>query len=291
MDPQTTNTVPSTTTPMEGPRFQQALESQRAALLAMTENQVERRARLDPSGAFLVAWASTERVAPLRERLVAIFGQAATEHLDALPVIALATRHADIDWMRTTEAVDLSELHREVTAQHRLLITDADSLVNRGFLPAKALDNARSMLGYQASVDSLQVVIAVLRERWPQFEGNTPLTRANLDAAETVAMRMTHAMSQRGLNASEVSASDLRLRALSKLIRTYEEVRRMVTFYRWFEGDADTITPSFYAGRGGRKAGSSDEDVSRDDGPSTDEPVPTPPPTPSPINGGPPFPG
>ena len=44
----------------------------------------------------------------------------------------------------------------------------------------------------------------------------------------------------------------IRDQAFTLMMRAYDEVRRAVTFLRWQQGDADTIAPSLYAGRGGR---------------------------------------
>jgi|GEM_PF-1562206 len=295
MAPISNDSSSTPTTSEEGPRFQEALEGQRAALMAMAEEQIERRPRLDPTVAFLAAWATVGRVQAHLPALVTRFGQDAKRFVDELPLIALATRQADIDWKKANEGTDSSALHDEVGREHRLLLTDAESLVNRGLLPEKSLNNARGLQGYQTTVDSLQVVISVLREHWSAIEGHTPITRADLDRAEMVAMRMTSALSKRGQATASIGATDLRARALSKLVRTYEEVRRMVVFLRWFEGDAAMITPSLYAGRGGRPSGREDEpddvvtdpvDTDKED--MDTEVVPPPPVTPSPDDG-PPF--
>ena len=77
------------------------------------------------------------------------------------------------------------------------------------------------------------------------------------------------------------------MRALSDLIYGYDQLRRMMSYLRWSEGDADSIVPSLYAGRGRRTASDvddTDEPCDTDD--DTDFPSPA---TPSPNNGGAPF--
>ncbi len=44
----------------------------------------------------------------------------------------------------------------------------------------------------------------------------------------------------------------MRARAFTLFSRAYDQVRRAVNVLRWDEGDADSIAPSLYAGRGGR---------------------------------------
>ncbi|WP_438004954.1 hypothetical protein [Sorangium sp. So ce321] len=41
-------------------------------------------------------------------------------------------------------------------------------------------------------------------------------------------------------------------------MHAYDQTRRAVSYLRWNEGDAETIAPSLYKGRGGRAASSSD---------------------------------
>jgi hypothetical protein len=36
-------------------------------------------------------------------------------------------------------------------------------------------------------------------------------------------------------------------------VRTYDEVRRLVAYFRWEEGDADELAPSLFAGRARKK--------------------------------------
>ena len=82
---------------------------------------------------------------------------------------------------------------------------------------------------------------------------------------------------------------ELRARALSRLVRVYEELRRMMTFLRWHQDDVHAITPSLWANRGRRGRA---RDVEPEPKPSDDDVVPDAPGgpfAPSPNNGGPPF--
>ena len=50
----------------------------------------------------------------------------------------------------------------------------------------------------------------------------------------------------RGANI-DVASTELRKRTASLLASRYDEVRRVLTFLRWKEGDADRIAPSLHA--------------------------------------------
>lgn len=263
-----------------------ALDSVRASLLALPEDEVQRAHTLEANAAAVMAEASAKKLEPHRAALVAQFGESATRMLDELLVYARATQQADIELAATEVPTDLSKHHDEVRRAYQLLITDADALANRGHLDATLLESARDIQGYQALIKSTLVLAQTLRAHWSSVTGRSPLTLADLDHAELVARRMAEALGDRAHGVSRAPAAELRARALSKLVAIYEEVRRMMTYLRWYQDDADTIVPSLWSTRGRR--GRSRRDDERDDD-DTDAPF-SPVSGPVPNNGGPAFP-
>ena len=84
-------------------------------------------------------------------------------------------------------------------------------------------------------------------------------------------------------------SGQIRSRALGLLVKTYGETRRMLTYVRWWEDDADSIAPSLWSGR--RRSTSS---RGIDTPPAGENPQPVTPvapivpiPTPGPIGDGP----
>lgn len=261
------------------PSFSAALEARRAVLEAMPETMINRRIRLD----VIDASESTTRALrnldeELRAMLVAEYGERASKILDGLETTARAARQAEAALGTKEETADVAAIHAEVMAMYERLFTDASSLALRGFLPKERLAAPRELKSYQGTLQSLLWVIEVFRDVWPSVEGETPVKLADLAAADALAARMADAMAKKSLGALRASAVETRTRAMSLLIREYEELRRMVTFVRWFEGDYDRLVPSLYAGRGGR--GKKDE-------PANDEDLPVSGPVPN--NGGPAF--
>ncbi len=51
-----------------------------------------------------------------------------------------------------------------------------------------------------------------------------------------------------------------RARAFALLVDAYDGCRRALTYLRWKEGDADTIAPSLFKKRPGRKPGKKEEE-------------------------------
>ena len=136
-------------------------------------------------------------------------------------------------------------------------------------------------------VTSTLVLVALFHEVWAVVSHKTPVTVADLDRVERSAQRTLQRLNEREPGASRLPAADLHSGAVSKLMRTYGEIRRMLTYVRWWNGDADSIAPSLWSGRRGkgraRVADPVDSDLPVDDE-DAEPPMPS-----GPVNGGPPF--
>jgi hypothetical protein len=266
-----------------------ALNGMRAELRAMPESEIERRATLDPSSAALVAGATAKKLGPFRAQLVATFGPEAGDLLDQLPVVALATRQADIELTTSMPPDDLSEPYAQVRAAHQLLLVDADALALRGHIDPKRLEPARNVQGYLTTVDSVERLVSLLRDDWDRLAPHTPLTAAELDRAVVLAKSLSAAVAARDNGVYRAPALETRIRALSKLTRLYDALRRMMTYLRWEQDDIDQLVPSLYASRGRRTRSRNDVDPNGRNPALDDDAEPTTPIPPSPINGGQPF--
>ena len=266
-----------------------ALNGLRAELTAMPESEIERRTTLDASSAALIAGATAKKVERFRAELIATFGPQAGELLDQLPVVALATRQADIELSMSVPPEDLTEPYAQVRAAHQLLLVDAEALALRGHIDPKRLGPARHVQGYLATVDSVERLVSLLREDWDKLAPHTPLTAADLDRAVVLAKSLSAAVAARDNGVHRAPALETRIRVLSRLMRLYDALRRMMTYLRWEQDDVDQLAPSLWASRGRRGRSRNDVDpnprnpaLDDDGGPAT--PIP-----PSPVNGGAPF--
>ncbi len=258
--------------------FSAALEARRAVLEAMPEAHINRRRRIDVIDASeSVARALANIDDELRAQLVSEYGERASTILDGLETTARAARQAEAALGTKEESADVAAVRDEVMAMFERLYTDASSLALRGLLPKERLAAQRDLKSYQGTLQSLVWIIEVFRDVWPSVQDETPVKLADLAAADALATRMADTIAKRSLGTLRASAAETRVRAISLLIREYEELRRMVIFVRWFDGDQDRIVPSLYAGRGGR--GKKDEPM--DDDVPVSGPVPN--------NGGPAF--
>ena len=248
--------------------FHACLDARRVVLRAMPERAITRRLALDLVTVSTMASRAVSAVTPHREALVARFGPEVSTLLESLEITSRAARQAEVERVNEENGTsDLAALHAEVVSTYQRLVIDAKSLVLRGFLRKERLVSRHDLKSYEGALQSLLRLVGLFRDSWDALEPHTPVVVEDLDHAERVCDRMGSALAGRHSRAAR-EARETRTRALSLLVREYEELRRMISFVRWFDGDADRIVPSLYVGRGGR--GKKKNTEPRDD---TDAPV------------------
>ena len=221
-----------------------------------------------------------------RAAIVAVLGEQHAEPIDKIEVYGQAALQADADHTISITPAPVAALSAEVVETIEVLRADAVAHVKRKHIEPGALAELRGGVGFSNQVFDLVQLIAVFRKYWATLAPVTRVTLAELDAAEQLAKRFVDALGEREQGPAATSASaDLQKRAYTKFVDTYDLIRRAIAFLRWTQGDADTIAPSLWAGRGGRKTRSQDGGGV----PAADDGEPSTPVAPSPINGGGPF--
>lgn len=255
----------------------EALDERRAALLSLPEARVVRGLKLDASFAAEMVIGRARLIAAYRDDLVAQFGPGAGTLVDELVEVAQAAMQADVELTAAAKPADLSAMAAALRHEHELLLTDARSLANRKLFDRDRVEAARGTHGNRAAIHNTLVLVAMFRDHWDAVASFTPVTRADLARAENQASEMLSAMGRRSRRSERAPAAELRTRALSALVEHWDDVRRMITYLRWKEGDADDLAPSFYARHRTRRARES-PDVARSNVASPVEPdeAPTP---------------
>ena len=200
------------------------------------------------------------------------------ERVKNLESYAIALSHANTLYLYATQPADsLDPLLEEGNKLRDTLLADANALILRGLLNGNHLKDLKGVIGYKNLAVDLQILTTLFRENFAQIEGKCATTRAELSRAEVVAHGVLRAVGLREQGTALIAeTTDVRARALTKLMQVYDSARRAVTYLRWAENDVDTIAPSLYAGRGtGRKKAATDI-----------KDPPKPPPTGSPSTGG-----
>ena len=231
-----------------------ALDSKREELARMADTEATRG--LDPTLAAGVVNAARTGIEKHRDAVRTKFGEDGLAIVDGLWADAEATRQAQFDFASGSKTSDLSALHDQVMEKHTLLVTDADALANRKLLDRTRINTARGVQGYRNAAGSTMILVSIFHENSALLGSKTALTMEEVDDAERVARAMLHAMDEREFGTQKLAPEERRNRAMNTLIQNYGEVRRMLTYLRWWHGDVDAIAPSLWVSRrttGGKK--------------------------------------
>ncbi|WP_438000129.1 hypothetical protein WMF26_09900 [Sorangium sp. So ce185] len=201
--------------------------------------------------------------------------------LERLETYALAAWYAHLVWLSSggTESA-LKPLVEEAVPLRENLLGDAEALARRGLLDAETVAEIRAGQGHIDTANDLVALSALFSGSWSEIAGKTAATEEEVNRAGELGPQLLAALGVRehGKGPGPTEAADTRARAFALLVHAYDQTRRAIAYLRWNEGDADTIAPSLYKGRGGRAASSSDAAAPQDDAPT----APTAPASPAP---------
>ncbi len=223
---------------------------------------------LDVNAVTTMVLAALPRMWTLRHEIIASLPTIDVEQFDKIEIYAKALTYAQIvyanSWTPTEELPALAARALTIRAQ---FLKDASSLAGRGFLNAKHLEELKGGTGYENVAFDLGRLVQMFRERWNEIATMTPIRPTELDEAEHLFERIKLACAERARQSeATIAAAADRQRAYTLLVKAYDEARRATIFLRWHQDDADTFTPSLWAGRGGRGGGSSEGEKEEDKG-------------------------
>jgi hypothetical protein len=207
---------------------------------------------VDVTGAAMVVLAAAAEARKLRPAMVLKFGEEDASAVDRLELVARAALAAAAEHMAYESGVDVGPLSDQACALRETLVLEVRSLVSRKRLPRGLLSVLRGAGSFRGQVADLLHLSGILRRGWTELGDFVGIEVADLDRAEALAAELAAAVGARDVGGQSPTAA-LRQRAFTLMANTYDDVRRMVSYLRWKDGDADAYTPSFYAGRRGRK--------------------------------------
>lgn len=205
----------------------------------------------DVTDAALRAQLVAEQLAPFRDELLAIYGSERIRCLDRLAVVARAALLVDATYRAADEVPDERAMTAELLRERDFLRAATQMLIDRGAVDRRAL-RAQSTRFSRPSLclDVLQLV-AILEDHCVP-EGVGGITCSELGRAETHVNDLLVAIAARE-SGTPTPLADLRARAFTLLVTTYDEVRRLLPYLRWKEGDADLLAPSLWDNPGPKK--------------------------------------
>jgi hypothetical protein len=218
---------------------------------------------LDIPTAVSVVLGALPAVRPLRGDIVTQLPKFPLAYLDNLETYALAAWYAHLVALPAAAgSKQVKDLVEEAMPLRAALLSDADALARRGLVSSETVTDIRAGQGHIDTANDLVALSALFSSSWAEIQGKTAATMAEVQQAALLGPQLLAALGVRDQSrVSPGEASERRARAFSLLVRAYDATRRAVSYLRWDEDDADSLTPSLYKGRGGRP--SSDSSVSK----------------------------
>lgn len=156
-----------------------------------------------------------------------------------------------------------ADFTRALAAEARALRTKlrraAQYLADSELLDARKVAAVPRQAGNLRTAQDLLGLVALLREAWPVVGERVLVDAEELDRATVVGAELVRGLGARlqpGFRDEERARAGERLaRAFTLMVRAYGECRRLVTFVRWWEGNAGEVAPSLFGKGVGRRRG------------------------------------
>jgi hypothetical protein len=224
-----------------------------APLIAAVRDEELHPINLDITSAVATVLGALPEIRELSARMAELPGLD-VQNIDQLEDLTLAVRHANTQYLTAAAPPDdLAEVLADGLTLRDNLKGEVEQLVRRGHINPKSLKGVSGGNGYKNLAKDLAIYCAVLRAAWAEIQGKCGTDLDELEHGERIGNRILRIVGLREQGPSLFSDTTAnRLRAFTLFMRTYDEVRRAVTYLRWKKNDADDIAPSLYAGRGGR---------------------------------------
>lgn len=227
---------------------QRALAAIEPELRALDRSEVA-PANLSAPRACATVLAALPAIRGLRAEIARRLPEHPVERIDRLERYALAALCAHLA-TEPRSGARIRALFAEGKALARELSMHARALALKGLIEASALDAFAKGRGHLATASALTAATMLLRSRWDAVRGKTALEPGDLDRAERIARELCEIAGRRGrVDPTVVDGLDVRARALTLLVRAYDDTRHAIAYVRRKEGDADVIAPSLFAKR------------------------------------------
>lgn len=195
------------------------------------------------------------------------------EAFDRLEDLVQAMKYAQGNYQIALEPPDdLLDLTTQAQKMRDRLLADAHALSTFGLFSANTLEKLKGGNGYNNLAEDLELLSRAMTTEWERISAKSHHTLEDIEAASRMGFRLTRIAGLREQGPARLAAAtELRLRAFTAMIRTYEDARSGIEFLRRREGDAETIAPTLYnGGRRRRQPGDDTQPVV----PGTTQPAP-----------------
>jgi hypothetical protein len=216
---------------------------------------------VDVSAAVTAVLAIAPKIRDFHAAIVEELPKHPVDHLDNLETYALAAWYAQIAHTYANASPDAAKsLLDEATKLREGLLIAAEALAHRGLLNADDIAKIRKGGGNADVANDLVALSSLFSKDWSKVSSKTAVERHEIDRAAELGPAVLVALTSRKQGGKQTDTADQRARAFTLLARAYDSCRRALSYLRWQEGDVDSIAPSLYKKRPGRKPGSKKEE-------------------------------
>jgi hypothetical protein len=200
--------------------------------------------------------AAAPKILAYRDAIVEQLPLHPIEQVDELETYAHATYYAHLLHNYANGSPEASKaLIDEAQKLREDLLVAAEALAHRGMLDADAVAGIRKGHGHADTAGDLTALAQLFSASWSKISSKTAVEKTEIDRAAELGPAVMIAIAVRKNGAKSTDTEGQRTRAFTLLARAYEGCRRAVSYLRWAEQDADSITPSLFKKRAGRKPG------------------------------------
>ena len=249
--------VAPTPTPTAVLSYRDAFQKALPAAQALDPNDLI-TINIDIPTAITMAVGALPEIMALRDRVATELPKFDLKHFDDLQTYTLATGHAHAVYMGASAPPEaLLQLNEKGMALRDTLYSDATALANRGIISGDRLGDFKANVGYKNLAFDLLGLSAILRQNWELISSKTAIMLTELDQADSIGEQLVNALGAREqAPAAAAEVAQQRQRIFTLFTKSYDQVRRAVSYLRWDDGDVERVSPSLYSGRatGRRKA-------------------------------------
>ena len=201
--------------------------------------------------------AAAPRIREYREAIVEQLPKHPIGALDKLETYAQAAWYAHLIHTYSSGSPEQAKaLVEEAGRLREGMLIAAEALAHRALLDADAVARIRKGGGADLAGD-LSALATLFKEGWSRISSKTAVEKHEIDRAAELGPAVLVASAAKKHKNTDTEAQ--RARAFTLLVNAYDDTRRAIAYLRWKEGDLDTIAPSLFKKRPGRKPGKKDE--------------------------------
>ncbi|MET0790035.1 MAG: hypothetical protein ABW061_00815 [Polyangiaceae bacterium] len=245
--------------------YREAYEQVLAASQALSPDELV-QINIDVPSAVTRSTGVIPKIMALRDQVRKELPEFDISHFDQLQMHTFATAHAHAAFLAASAPPEeLVALNERGTKLRDTLYTDALALSNRGIISGDRIAAFKANNGYKNIAFDLLGLASLLRQNWDKISGKTALELSELDEAERVGKQLVGAVAVRENSPAVIAAVQAqRERNFTLFTRSYDQVRRALSYLRWNDDDVDLVAPSLYKGRGGRGKDTTEPDPDPD---------------------------